>query len=74
MITFRILLIKQIVAWFFTRKVNSNSGKLSDLRAEKKKVIEQCMDKETYKVALEIINRFGDKTTPIRPQLTTGLY
>lgn len=32
------------------------------------------MDKETYKVALEIINRFGDKTTPLRPQLTTGLY
>ena len=47
---FRILFLKRLVAWFFQTKLNRNSAKLSNLKAEKKKVIEKVMDKETYKV------------------------
>lgn len=57
---FRIILLKRLVAWFFQRKLNRNAQELKKLRAEKKKTLEQVMDKETYKVALEILNRFGD--------------
>lgn len=67
----RIFLLKQLLAWYFQRKVNKNSGELSDLRQEKKKMIEQVMDKETYKVALEILNKFGDKMQPQR-MVSTG--
>lgn len=51
------------MAWYFQRKINRNADKLKKLRAEKKKVIEQVMDKETYKVACDILNRFGDGAT-----------
>lgn len=64
----RIILLKRVVAWFFQRKLNRNAQKLKELRAEKKKTIEQVMDKETYKVALEILNRFGDAATRAQHQ------
>lgn len=57
------------MAWFFQRKLNRNASQLKTLRAEKKKIIEQVMDKETYKVALEILNRFGDASTRSQNQL-----
>lgn len=65
---FRIILLKRLVAWFFQRKINRNANQLKTLRAEKKKLIEQVMDKETYKVACEILNRFGDATTRLQHQ------
>jgi endoplasmic reticulum junction formation protein lunapark len=58
----RIFVLKRFVGWYFQRRVNKNSNQLIDLRKEKKKIIEKVMEKETYKVALEILNRFEDKT------------
>lgn len=62
-----IFFLKRLVAWYFQRKLNKNSSKLKVLRAEKKKLIEKVMDKETYKVAIEILNRFADKTNGFKP-------
>lgn len=45
-----ILLLKRLVAWYYQRKLNKNNVQLNGLRAEKKKIIEKVMDKETYKV------------------------
>lgn len=61
-----ITLIKKSLAWFFERRVISNTEELKQLRAEKKKILEKVMDKETYKVAVDILNKFGDKSQ--RPQ------
>lgn len=61
-------MLKKIVAWYFQRKVNSNSNKLTELKAEKKKILEKVMDKETYKNAIELLNRFGDKPGTYRAQ------
>lgn len=66
--THRIIFLKRLVAWFFQRKLNRNADKLKTLRAEKRKTLEQVMDKETYKVAVEILNRFGDRDTRLPPQ------
>lgn len=46
----RIIFLKRAVAWHYQRKLNKNSNKLNTLRAEKKKILENVMDKETYKV------------------------
>lgn len=62
------MFLKRLVAWFFQRKINRNANQLKTLRAEKKKIIEQVMDKETYKVACEILNRFGDASTRAQHQ------
>ncbi|XP_063702747.1 endoplasmic reticulum junction formation protein lunapark-B [Culicoides brevitarsis] len=63
---FVIFLIKRLVAWYFQRKVNKNSSQLKELRTEKKELLEQVMDKETYKVALELLSRFSEKPMPLR--------
>ena len=51
----------------------SNSEKSVELRKKKKKILEQVMDTETYKIAKEILDRFGDKpqNTPfeVKPKL-----
>lgn len=63
-----ITLIKKGLAWFFERKVFSNTEELKQLRAEKKKILEKVMDKETYKVAVDILNKFGDKSQRMQTQ------
>lgn len=66
-----IFLLKNLVAWYFQRKVNSNSELLAELRAEKRELLDQVKNKETYKDAVEILQRFGgnDRSfiTPLRP-------
>lgn len=49
------------IKWYFTRQMVSNSEKSVELRKKKKKILEQVMDTETYKIAKEILDRFGDK-------------
>lgn len=64
-----ITLIKKSLAWYFERKVVTNTNELKELRAEKKKILEKVMDKETYKVAVEILNKFGEKSHQMQTQL-----
>lgn len=68
-----ITLIKKSLAWFFERKVFGNTEELKQLRAEKKKILEKVMDKETYKVAVDILNKFGDKTQRTQTQSLSAM-
>lgn len=53
----------------------SNTNELKVLRAQKKKILEKVMDKETYKVAVDILNKFGDKPLKTTPtQDMSGKY
>lgn len=65
-VIFSIFSIKRLVAWYFQRKVNKNSSQLQELRTEKKQLLEQVMDKETYKVALDLLHRFSEKPALLR--------
>ncbi|CRK89806.1 CLUMA_CG003410, isoform A [Clunio marinus] len=70
-----IFLLKNLVAWYFQRKVNSNSEQLAELRTKKRDLLDQVKNKETYKDAIEILQRFGGNdrsfSTPSRaPQMT----
>uniref|UniRef100_A0A1A9UK21 Endoplasmic reticulum junction formation protein lunapark n=1 Tax=Glossina austeni TaxID=7395 RepID=A0A1A9UK21_GLOAU len=58
-----IIMLRYLLTWYFQRKLNKNSTKLCALRAEKKKILEQVMDKETYKVAVNLLSRFADKSS-----------
>ncbi|XP_067632033.1 endoplasmic reticulum junction formation protein lunapark-A [Eurosta solidaginis] len=60
---FVIILLRRVFTWYFERKLNKNSVKLTALHAEKKKILEQVMDKETYKVAVKLLARYGDKNS-----------
>lgn len=63
-----IFILKRLLAWHYERKVLRNSNKLKDLRTEKKKILEKVMEKETYKVAVEILDKFGDKSHRLQTQ------
>lgn len=51
--------------------MNSNSELLAELRAEKRELLDQVKNKETYKDAIEILQRFGGNdrsfVTPLMP-------
>ncbi|XP_050324994.1 endoplasmic reticulum junction formation protein lunapark-A isoform X2 [Bactrocera neohumeralis] len=66
---FVIILLRRLFTWYFERKLNKNSNKLTALHTEKKKILEQVMDKETYKVAVKLLAKYGDKTNGQRPFL-----
>uniref|UniRef100_A0A182PD21 Endoplasmic reticulum junction formation protein lunapark n=1 Tax=Anopheles epiroticus TaxID=199890 RepID=A0A182PD21_9DIPT len=63
-----IFILKRVLAWHYERKLRLNANKLKDLRADKKKILENVMEKETYKVAVEILDKFGDKSHRIQTQ------
>ena len=50
------------MTWWYHRKLRRNEAKLEKLRSEKSKLLEEVMEKETYKVAKEILDKFGDKS------------
>uniref|UniRef100_A0A336LNE8 Endoplasmic reticulum junction formation protein lunapark n=1 Tax=Culicoides sonorensis TaxID=179676 RepID=A0A336LNE8_CULSO len=68
-----IFFVKRLVSWYFQRKVKKNSVQLVELRKEKKELLQKVMDKETYKVALELLQKYSDKPALLRtnPQQTT---
>ncbi|XP_017149879.1 endoplasmic reticulum junction formation protein lunapark-B isoform X1 [Drosophila miranda] len=73
-----IVFMRQMFTWYFQRKLNKNGDKLAQLKEKKKKILEQVMDKETYKVAVNLLERFGDRklnqsfsrSTAMQPQQT----
>lgn len=82
----RIFSTKKILTWYYNRKLRKNQGKLSTLKDQKKKMLEEVMDKETYKVAKDILEKFAPEqvvrrnnftttsidTTPMKPSITPG--
>ncbi|EDW89370.1 endoplasmic reticulum junction formation protein lunapark [Drosophila yakuba] len=56
-----IIFLRRLFTWYFQRKLNKNGDKLTRLKEDKRKILEQVMDKETYKVAVNLLERFGDK-------------
>lgn len=54
-----VVFVKRLVTWYYRRKLTRNQEKLHDMREEKKKLLEEVMDKETYKVAKEILEKFA---------------
>ena len=59
--------------WHYTNQLQKNSQKSIELRKKKQKILEEVMDTETYKVAKEILDKFGDKTaakpTELKPAI-----
>lgn len=51
--------VKRLLTWYYRRKISRNESKLSILRTEKKKLLDQVMDTETYKVAKTILEKFA---------------
>ncbi|XP_073337895.1 endoplasmic reticulum junction formation protein lunapark-B isoform X2 [Pagrus major] len=70
--------IRKLLIFLFSKRTERNAEKLEDLKAAKKKILEEVMETETYKNAKLILERFDPEakkkaeleSTPVRPQMT----
>lgn len=56
---FLITSLKRVISWYFSRKIKRDEIRLAKLKEEKKKLLDEVMDKETYKNAKEILEKFA---------------
>ena len=47
------------MTWWYHRKLKKNESQKEKLKEEKNKILEDVMEKETYKVAKEILDTYG---------------
>ncbi|KAG8124898.1 hypothetical protein E2320_020200 [Naja naja] len=50
--------IRTLLIFFFSKRTERNNEALEDLKSQKKKILEEVMEKETYKAAKLILERF----------------
>ena len=53
------LLVKKVLTWWYHRKIARNETKLGELQKKKKKILDEVMETETYKVAKEILEKYA---------------
>jgi NADH:ubiquinone oxidoreductase subunit F (NADH-binding) len=51
--------LKRTITWYYSRKIKRDEIRLIKLKDEKKKLLDEVMDKETYKNAKEILEKFA---------------
>ena len=54
--------LRRLLTWWYHRKIIRDEKKLELLKQRKLKILDEVMEKETYKVAKEILDKFGDKS------------
>lgn len=62
--------IRTVLIYFFSKRTERNNEALDDLKSQKKKILEEVMEKETYKTAKLILERFdpdSKKTKEFEP-------
>lgn len=57
-----IWLIKKFLTWYYNRKIGKNEKRLITLKEKKKEILEKVMETETYKVAKQILDKFGNES------------
>uniref|UniRef100_A0A2I3MXY0 Endoplasmic reticulum junction formation protein lunapark n=1 Tax=Papio anubis TaxID=9555 RepID=A0A2I3MXY0_PAPAN len=50
--------IRTVLIFFFSKRTERNNEALDDLKSQRKKILEEVMEKETYKTAKLILERF----------------
>lgn len=57
-----IVLAKKLLQWYFRRKIERKNEELTDLIKQKRSVLDNVMETETYKVAKEILEKYDPET------------
>ena len=51
--------LRKFLTWWYRRKVSRDDMKLEQLKEKKTKILDEVMEKETYKVAKVILDKFS---------------
>ncbi|KAL4721564.1 hypothetical protein ACJJTC_004892 [Scirpophaga incertulas] len=54
-----VIFLRGGISWYYNWTLNKNRVKLNKLREEKRKILEEVMNTETYKIAKEILDKYG---------------
>ncbi|KAK9295469.1 hypothetical protein QLX08_010222 [Tetragonisca angustula] len=65
-----ILLTKKMITWYYKCKISKNQDKLSTMQSEKKKILDEVTETETYKKAKEILLKFAPDQLTIMSSLS----
>uniref|UniRef100_A0A023FW72 Endoplasmic reticulum junction formation protein lunapark n=1 Tax=Amblyomma parvum TaxID=251391 RepID=A0A023FW72_AMBPA len=57
-----IVLLKKLLQWYFRRKIERKNEELTDLIKQKRSVLDNVMETETYKIAKEILEKYDPDT------------
>ncbi|XP_028171500.1 endoplasmic reticulum junction formation protein lunapark-A isoform X2 [Ostrinia nubilalis] len=72
-----VIFLRSGISWYYNWTLNKNRIKLNKMREEKKKILEEVMNTETYKVAKEILDKYGspeEQSKALKPfQPTTNV-
>uniref|UniRef100_A0A3B3Z7T8 Endoplasmic reticulum junction formation protein lunapark n=1 Tax=Periophthalmus magnuspinnatus TaxID=409849 RepID=A0A3B3Z7T8_9GOBI len=71
-------LLRKVLVFVFSRRTERNNEKLEDLKEQKRKILEEVMETETYKTAKMILERFDPdskkkmelESSPAGPMMT----
>uniref|UniRef100_A0A0K2UQ38 Endoplasmic reticulum junction formation protein lunapark n=1 Tax=Lepeophtheirus salmonis TaxID=72036 RepID=A0A0K2UQ38_LEPSM len=55
-------ILKKVLSWWFARRLNKNEVKLKELREKKTEILDQVTEKETFKVAREILEKYAPES------------
>uniref|UniRef100_A0A8B9SK08 Endoplasmic reticulum junction formation protein lunapark n=1 Tax=Anas platyrhynchos TaxID=8839 RepID=A0A8B9SK08_ANAPL len=64
--------IRTLLIFFFSKRTERNNDALEDLKSQKKKILEEVMEKETYKTAKLILERFDPESNAKEAELPTA--
>ncbi|KFW86900.1 Protein lunapark, partial [Manacus vitellinus] len=69
---FIIWFIRTLLIFFFSKRTERNNDALEDLKSQKKKILEEVMEKETYKTAKLILERFDPESSAKEAELPSA--
>ncbi|XP_015723933.1 endoplasmic reticulum junction formation protein lunapark isoform X1 [Coturnix japonica] len=64
--------IRTLLIFFFSKRTERNNDALEDLKSQKKKILEEVMEKETYKTAKLILERFDPESNAKEAELPSA--
>ena len=59
--------LRKFLTWWYRRKVKRDDMRLEQLKEKKTKILDEVMEKETYKVAKGILDKFSQGENPAAP-------
>ncbi|KFO72260.1 Protein lunapark, partial [Cuculus canorus] len=64
--------VRTLLIFFFSKRTERNNDALEDLKSQKKKILEEVMEKETYKTAKLILERFDPESSAKEAELPSA--
>lgn len=63
---FVVYLLKRVLHYFFVQRISKNERRLEELKDKKRQVLEEVMEKETYKAAKDLLAKYDPNSEVVK--------